>query len=130
MKSLIVVINGLVINFFKNKEYPYFGTIVIFTGYIVLSLLLVFDFIVYHVLDDRDTIVNDDRVIGTIIISLIFSFNYWYFRDKLDKFIIDFKKKSNSSKRIIKIFSILYIFLIIGMLIYNSYLIRYNLKLF
>ena len=110
MNSLIVVINGLVINLFKNKDYPYFGTVVIFTGYIVLSLLLLFDLIVYHLLNDRDTIVNDDRVIGIMIITLIFSFNYWYFHKKLDKLKTHFEMKSDSNKKRIKnIFNLVYI---------------------
>lgn len=130
MKNFISVINWLVTDIFKNKDYPYFATIVFLTTYEVLTLLLIFDVTNYHFLNDRDIIVNDNRIIGTIIITLIFGFNYKFYQNKVGRYAVEFKNQNNSNKSVIKLFSILYLLSITGLTIYNAYLIRNNLKLF
>jgi hypothetical protein len=130
MKVFISTLNWLVKDVFKNKEYSYFATIVLLTGCEVLTFLFIFDFSFYHLLDNRELIVNDDRILGTILISIIFIFNLWFYKNRLNKYNLDFSIIEDSKKRNIKILSVLYLILIISLIMYNSYLIRYNLKIF
>lgn len=130
MKYLISTLNWLVTDIFKNKDYPYFGTIVLLTGYQVLTLLFIFDVFVYHILDMRAIIINDNRITGTLIITIIFGFNFKFYQKKLNNYNKKFKILESSKKRNLKILFISYLIFLILFIGYNSYLIRYNLKIF
>ena len=90
MKIFISTLNLLVKDVFKNKEYTYFATIVLLTGCEVLTFLFIFDFFCYHLFDNRELIVNDDRILGTTLISMLFIFNLWFYKNRLNKYNLDY----------------------------------------
>lgn len=126
MKTLLCTINWIVTDVFKNNTYPYWATICLFTGCQVLTFLLLFDTIYYHLLHNRDIIVNDDRILGTVSISVLFVFNLFFYRERIVNFLKDFNDSNN--KKIKKSFSIAYIIIIVILTICNSYLIRNNIR--
>lgn len=120
----------LTVRVFKNKDFPVFSTIIIVTFYQIFSLLFVFDFFVFQVLDRRDVIFERNKIIGFLIITIVLIFNYIYFKyeNRYSKILDNYKKLDN--KHIYNVVSILYMILVLVLNVYSVYSIKNNIKWF
>ncbi len=99
---------------FRNKEYPIFSTIVVVTAYQFFTLLFLYNFIFYQIYHRQDLIKDKSNIIGYAIMTIIILLNFYYFKSKKVKKILDeFNNLDKKSKLVYKILSITYMVLVI-----------------
>ncbi len=117
---------------YKNKEYPIFSSIISIALYQFLTLLVLFYFVFYQILNRRDLILDESKIFGYIVITIILGLNFYYFQhlNKAREAINGFNNLPKRSKLFYKITFISYTFLIVGLLIGMAYSIRNNIYWF
>lgn len=120
----------IVSDFFKNKDYPIFSTILAVTFYEFFTLLFIFDFILFQILDKRFLILNRSNSVGFIIITLILILNYFYYiRNGRYKILLsNFDRMNIKNRKLSFIISIMIMIFIIVLNVLSVYSIKNNLN--
>ncbi len=122
----------LVTKLYKNKDYPIFSTIIGVSTYQFFTLLFIFDFYQFQILDNKNLIIGESKTPGFIVMTIILFLNYYFYSRK--KQYIDvlkkFNKLSQTNKKLSFVVSILYMIMIIALTVYSVYSIRNNIKWF
>lgn len=110
----------------KNPSYPIFSTVLGVSFFHVLNMKFLIDFIFYIVLNRKDLIVNQDKVYGFIVVFLIISINWIYFK-RIHPVVLDKMEQLNKKqKRIWDIVIVLYMLISFATTIGLAYMIRNN----
>jgi succinate dehydrogenase hydrophobic anchor subunit len=119
----------LTVRIFKNKSYPLFSSIIVVTFYQFFSILFIFDFLFYQVLDRRDIILERGKISGYIVITVILIFNYIYFNNKnrFQRILNDYKNLNKNKKTLYNILCVMYMILIIVLNVYSAYSFNNNI---
>ncbi len=122
----------LVTKLYKNKDYPIFSTIIGVSTYQFFTLLFIFDFYRFQILDNKNLIIGESKTPGFIVMTIILFLNQYFYSRK--KQYIDvlkkFNKLSQTNKKLSFVVSILYMIMIIALTVYSVYSIRNNIKWF
>lgn len=110
----------------KNNSYPIFSAVLGVSFFHVLNIKFISDFILYIILQRRDLIVNQDKVVGLIVVSTILVFNWIYFRRIHSVTIEKIEQLAKSQKRIWDVVIILYMLISLITTIGLAYIIRNN----
>ena len=114
---------------FRNKEYPIFATTVVVSVYQFFILLFIYDLIFFQVYNKRNLVIDDSKIVGFTVITILLFMNFYYFKSKKVKKILNhFNELERSSQIMYKLFSIVLMLLIIASTIYMSYSIRNNIQ--
>lgn len=111
----------------KNESYPLFGAVVGVSFFQVFNIMFVSDFILYIFLERRDLVVQQDRIIGIIIVTIVLALNGFYFHKKYATIIEKAKKLEASNKRLMDVFVLIYITMTLMTTIGLAYMIRNNI---
>ena len=122
----------LMVNVYRNKEYPFFSTILTITLYEFFALLFILDFILFQVLDMRSVSVNRSKSFGFLAITIILIFNYYYYsrNNRYKEVLSDFKKLNKKSRNYAFIISILFMIVTVVLTVYLAYSLRNNISWF
>ena len=117
---------------FKNREYPLFSTIAVVSLYQFFTLLFFYDIVFYQIYNRRDLVIDDSKIIGFLVFTVILLINYFYYikSTRAKKIITNFNKLEMKVKFIYKSISIFVMLLIVFFTILMSYSIRNNIHWF
>ncbi|MGQ1786746.1 hypothetical protein [Saccharicrinis sp. GN24d3] len=111
----------------KNNSYPVFSAVIGVTFFQVFNVKFINDFIFYIILQRKDLIVQQDKIIGIAIITIILGLNWIYFHKKASMLLEKIKQLKTNHKRILDITIIVYMILTIITTIGLAYMVRNNI---
>lgn len=122
----------LVTKLYKNKDYPIFSTILGVSTYQFFTLLFIFDFYRFQILDNRNLMTGESKTPGFIVMTIILYLNYYFYSRKKQyvEILNNFDKLSKTNKKLSFIISILYMLIVITLTVLSVYSIRNNIKWF
>ena len=116
---------------FRNREYPLFSTITIVTAYQFFTLLFFYKLVFFHIYHRRDLVMDESKIVGYSVMTIILLLNLYYFKlKKAEKIINNFNKLKVKEKFIFKLISIIVMILIIVLTILMAYSIKNNIYWF
>lgn len=115
---------------FRNRDYPFFSTILSLVIYQFFTILFINDFITFQILRRRDIIMERDMTYGIILISLLIVANYSYFshNNRYVKIWNSYLNYSKKKKMKYRLFSSLVMVTIIVLNILMVYSLRHNIN--
>jgi len=84
----------------KNSGYPIFSAVIGVSFFQVFNIKFICDFIFYIVLKRKDLIVQQDKIIGIIIVSLVLVINWAYFYKNSSATLEKIKRFNATQKKI------------------------------
>ncbi len=111
----------------KNNSFPVFSNVLGVSFFQVLNIKFISDFIFYVMMNRKDLIVHQDRIVGILIITSIVVVNWLYFSKKSSEVIKVCSELLKSKKVTWDIVLIFYILATLVTTIGLAYMVRNNI---
>lgn len=117
---------------FKNKEYPFFSTILSLVAFQFFSILFVTDFILFQILGKREILLERDTGYGILIICILIFCNYYYYSNNMRylKMLKIYEELPFKKKLFYRVISFFVILLLVILTLYSVFCIKNNVRWF
>lgn len=113
-------------NIIKNNSYPILGAVIGVSFFQILNIKFITDFIIYVLLDRKDLIVEQGKIVGILIVTIVLVLNGFYYNRYGIKIIEKIKSFTKSLRRKRDVISIAYIIITLITTFGLAFMIRNN----
>lgn len=112
----------------KGKHYGFYSTFITVSALISLNTIFLENLFLFQIEDKRSILFNSEEWKKFIVPSPIILACYWYFKSRVNSISKQHNTYSVQKKNIIRVWSLLYIFVSVITSIFSIYSVRNNIR--